>query len=186
MIYDACVLYPAPMRDLLVQLATADPPLFRAKWTDEIHDEWIRNLLNDRTDLTRSQLERTRQLMNISVQDCLVDGYGHLLETIDLPDLKDRHVAAAAIHARADAIVTLNLKDFPESKLKRYNLEAIHPDDFITYQIDLDEAAVVIAAQICRARLKNPTKTADEYLAALHAQSLPKTVVLLRPFSALI
>jgi hypothetical protein len=36
-VYDACVLYPAPLRDLLVQLATTQ--IFQAKWTDLIHDE---------------------------------------------------------------------------------------------------------------------------------------------------
>ncbi len=60
-IYDACVLYPAPLRDLLMHLALTD--LFRAKWTDAIHDEWIRSVLENRPDLTREQLERTRALM---------------------------------------------------------------------------------------------------------------------------
>jgi hypothetical protein len=39
-IYDANVLYPAPLRSLLVYLATTG--LFRARWTEEIHHEWIR------------------------------------------------------------------------------------------------------------------------------------------------
>ena len=42
-LFDACVLYPAPLRDLLMQLALAD--LFQARWTDEIHDEWTRSVL---------------------------------------------------------------------------------------------------------------------------------------------
>jgi len=45
-----------------MHLALTD--LFRAKWTDRIHDEWIRNVLEHRPDLRREQLERTRQLMN--------------------------------------------------------------------------------------------------------------------------
>ncbi len=53
-LYDACVLYPAPLRDLLMQLALTD--LFRARWTNKIHDEWIRNLLKNRLDLTLEQL----------------------------------------------------------------------------------------------------------------------------------
>nr|WP_293862863.1 hypothetical protein [Steroidobacter sp.] len=35
-IYDACVLYPAPLRDLLIRLALTG--LFRAKWSTAIHD----------------------------------------------------------------------------------------------------------------------------------------------------
>lgn len=47
-IYDACVLYPAPLRDLLMHLALTG--LFSAKWTERIHDEWISNLLLARPD----------------------------------------------------------------------------------------------------------------------------------------
>ena len=61
-VYDACVLYPAPLRDFLLQLALAD--LFRACWTNQIHDEWMRNVLANRPDLSENQLRRTRQLMD--------------------------------------------------------------------------------------------------------------------------
>lgn len=95
---DACVLYPAPLRDLLMHLAVAD--LFHAAWTEEIHDEWIRSVLADRPNLSRRQLERTRDLMNVHVRDCLVTGYEHRIKALSLPDPDDRHVLAAAIDAR--------------------------------------------------------------------------------------
>jgi len=171
-VYDACVLYPAPLRDLLMRLALTD--LFRAKWTDAIHEEWISNVLKDRPDLTRPQLERTRDLMNTHVRDCLVEGYEHLVPCIELPDPNDHHVVAAAIHARADAIVN------------PLRLESLHPDDFIRHQIDLDTAAVLVAAQRHRATLRNPPKTAAEYLETLERQSLPKTVAALRGFAGLL
>jgi hypothetical protein len=123
-LYDACVLYPASLRDLLMWLARSG--LFRARWTDAIHDEWIRNLLNDRSDLTAAQLERTRELMNAAVRDCLVTGYGHLIETLTLPDPDDRHVLAAAIQGGASVIVTFNLTDFPAETLQPYGIEAQH------------------------------------------------------------
>lgn len=68
-VYDACVLYPAPLRDLLMRLALSDR--FRARWSDKIHDEWIRNLLKKKPDLDPRALEKTRQLMNDQVRDCL-------------------------------------------------------------------------------------------------------------------
>lgn len=71
-IYDACVLYPAPLRDFLMELALTD--LFKARWTDEIHDEWIRNVLKNRSDLTIEKLTRTKNRMNTAVRDCLVTG----------------------------------------------------------------------------------------------------------------
>ena len=72
-LYDSCVLYPAPLRDLLVRLGGTG--LFRARWTNQIHDEWIRNLLENRTDLSRERLERTRDLMNDNIFDSLVVSY---------------------------------------------------------------------------------------------------------------
>jgi predicted nucleic acid-binding protein len=173
-IYDACVLYPAPLRDFLMQLALTD--LFQAKWTDHIHDEWIRNLLNNRPDLKREQLEKTRRLMNAATRDCLVEGYDALIESIKLPDEDDRHVLAAAIHARAGVIVTFNLKDFPVKALRLYKIDAIHPYDFILRLIEMDSAAVCEAARFHRARLRNPPKSIEEYLLTLSEQGLVKTV----------
>src|SRR5215813_13223617 len=120
-LFDACVLYPAPLRDLLMWLALTG--LFNARWTDQIHDEWIRNVLADRPDLKAEQLERTRLLMNTKVRDCLVTGYDDLIERLTLPDPDDRHVLAAAIRAGADVIVTINLRDFPEPTLAQFSIE---------------------------------------------------------------
>ncbi len=71
-LYDACVLYPAPLRDLPLRLALTD--LYRARWSEAIHEEWIRAVLRNRPDLSRQQLERTSALMNAHVRDALVDG----------------------------------------------------------------------------------------------------------------
>lgn len=71
-VYDACVLYPAPLRDLLMRLAMTD--FYGARWTQQIHEEWMRNVLANRPDLSRAQLERTRELMDCSVRDSLVEG----------------------------------------------------------------------------------------------------------------
>lgn len=182
--YDACVLYPAPLRDFLLELASCS--LFRAKWSNEIHEEWITNVLADRPDLERSKLDRTKMLMDNSILDCLVEGHMDLVPSLKLPDVDDRHVLAAAIHAGADAIVTFNLKDFPQPVCDQYNVEILHPDDFIRYQFDFNNPAVIVSAQRCRARLKNPPKTVDEYLETLAQQRLPKTVSVLAPFSSII
>ncbi len=68
-VLDACVLYPAPLRDLLLRLATTG--LFAAKWTDEIHDEWTRNLVRKRPEI-EEQIKRTRRLMDKAVPDGLL------------------------------------------------------------------------------------------------------------------
>ena len=172
-LFDACALYPAPLRDLLMQLALTD--LFRARWTDAIHDKWTRNVLANRPDLSPEGLARCRRLMDRHVPDCLVTGYESLIPDLLLPDPDDRHVLAAAIHGAAGLIVTFNLGDFPRSVLGRYRIEAIHPDKFIARLFDEDVDAVLLAARLHRASLKRPPKSADQYLATLERCRLPAT-----------
>lgn len=160
--------------------------LYRAKWTDAIHDEWTRNLLKARPDLQPEQLQRTRDLMNAHVRDCLVTGYETLIDAVALPDPHDRHVLAAAIRSGADLIVTLNLKHFPAAALQPYGIEAQHPDDFLASQLDLAPHIVCAAAKRHRASLKNPPKSVEEYLATLAAQGLAQTVSSLQRFAELI
>ena len=105
-VLDACVLYPALLRNILIQLATTE--LFRARWSETIHDEWSRSLLADKPDIALEAIARLRRLMNEAVPDGLVTGHEALIEKLSLPDPSDRHVLAAAIRARASVIVTLN------------------------------------------------------------------------------
>jgi hypothetical protein len=183
-ILDACVLYPAPLRDLLVSLA--ETGLFRGRWTDEIHEEWIRNVLKKRPNVSPAVLNRTRSLMDDAVLDCIVTGYASLIEGLILPDPDDRHVLAAAIVAGADAIVTFNLKDFPEGELSKFGIDALHPDDFVVAQIGINHAAVCAAAKRQRERLRNPPKSVVEFLDSLSIQGLPQTVAALSGYAALI
>lgn len=176
-VYDACVLYPAPLRDFLLYLALTD--LFRPHWSEQIHAEWMRNLLAKRPDLAQTQLERTRYLMDKAVPDCLVTGFENLIDQLQLPDPDDRHVLAAAIHCQASAIITFNLHDFPATSLTPYGIEALHPDDFVQRIAELDTEAVFSAARQQRLALKRPAKTVREFLDTLAAQGLKKTVVLL-------
>ncbi|MGH8710161.1 MAG: PIN domain-containing protein [Burkholderiales bacterium] len=169
-VYDSSVLYPAPLRDLLMWLALAD--LFYAKWTDAIHDEWTRSVLEDRPDLTREKLDRTRQLMNVKVPDALVVGYEPWIERLVLPDVDDRHVLAAAIEAQADVIVTFNLKDFPPPVLNPYQIQAQHPDEFIRDLIEQSSKAVLEAVRNHHDSLQRPPKTKAQYLETLRKQRL--------------
>lgn len=183
-LYDACVLYPAPLRDVLLELALTD--LFRAKWSHLIHEEWIRNLLSNRTDFTRAQLQRTRQLMDSHVRDCLVENFEDLIPSLTLPDADDRHVLAAAIRGRADVIVTYNLKDFPEKELSKYGITAQHPDEFLTHVLDLSPGLVCGALRTVRARLINPPRNVPAYLQTLEQQDLTEFVADIRQYATLL
>ena len=178
--YDASVLYPSELRNLLMHLALTG--LFRAKWSAAVHEEWISALLRRRPDLSRQKLERTRRLMDEHATDALVTGYEPLIEGLELPDPGDRHVLAAAIRGRADVIVTSNLRDFPMGILEPFGIEAQHPDEFVLHLLDLAPGIVAAAARDHRDSLRNPPKTTEEYLNALAAQGLSRTVSALREY----
>ncbi|WP_198972161.1 PIN domain-containing protein [Xylophilus sp. ASV27] len=173
-VFDACVLYPAPLRDFLMWLALSGR--FRARWTALIHDEWVRNLLKNRPDLDPGQVQRTVDLMNKAVPDALVTGHEDLIGDLKLPDPDDRHVLAAAIRCNASVIVTFNERDFPAEALSTFGVEVQHPDEFIDNLFDLDQAAVVAAAQKQRSTLRNPPIDVDRYLEILLKQGLSRTV----------
>lgn len=181
---DANVLYPAPIRDLLMQLAADD--LFRAQWTEMIHDEWINALLRNEPHRNPKALERTRQLMNTATRDALIEGYEQLIDCLVLPDPDDRHVLAAAIVGRCDVIVTQNLEDFPPDVLQPFRIEAQHPDDFLAHHLSLAAGRFCAAVRKVRARLKNPPYQAAEYLAILTRQGLVVTATELQQYVQLI
>lgn len=169
-ILDACVLYPAPLRDLL--LSIAEEGLYKPKWSDQIHKEWVWNLLKNRPDLNENHLTRTVALMNGAFPDALVHNYDFLIPVIELPDLDDRHVVAAAIKSNSDLIVTLNLKDFPMDLMKQYNIDIQDPDTFLNNLYDLNPGKVNKAIYKMRNRLTNPPKTHTEIIETLAKSGL--------------
>jgi hypothetical protein len=124
--------------------------------------------------------------MDRATRDCLVTGYEALVTALALPDPDDRHVLAAAIVGRCDAIVTQNLKDFPPETLAPFGIETQHPDDFFRNQLSLAPGLVCSALRKVRARLKNPPKSVDEYFAILTQQGLVATVADLEQFADLL
>ncbi len=181
---DACVLYPAPVRDLLIRLGRAG--LYRARWTEQINEEWRRNLQKNRPDIPDARLKGLVELVNASVPDSLVTGYKVLVQGLTLPDQDDRHVLAAAIRAGAQVIVTYNLADFPAIELDTYGIEAQHPDTFITHLLDLAPAMVATVVKEQREALRNPPQSAKALLATFELQQLVGTVARLRGMIALL
>ena len=180
-VYDACVLFPAPLRDLLMRVAR--PDLVQAKWTERVLDECFVNLAAYRPELPSERLRRTRELMIQAVRDCMVTGYEPLIDGINLPDPGDRHVLAAAIRANAQAIVTANLKDFPSAALAPYNVEALHPDEFLLGLVDLAPGVMIQVIAEQAAALRNPPHTLAMLLDTLRNNGLARTVARLRELS---
>ena len=175
---DANVLYSAGLRDFLLRLA--DRNVFVPLWSAEIHAEWIRGVLEDRPDLTPDKLERTRIVMDQYFPDAIVTDYENAAIGVDLPDPDDLHVLAAAIHADADIIVTMNLRDFPNDVLAPYALVAQHPDALVRDLFESHRDAVLAATREHRAALQNPPRSINEHLAALQSLGLVETTSALR------
>jgi predicted nucleic acid-binding protein len=177
-VYDANVLYPNTLRDLLIRIAQAG--LVQAKWTSQILDEMLAALGRNRPEIPPGKLDRLRWLMNEAVRDCLVSGYEPLIDGLKLPDPDDRHVLAAAIKARAQVIVTRNLKDFPADALRQWDLEARSPDDFILDQIGIDGRTVAACIyQIAGSRTR-PPQDIEDVLSQLERDGLVEAIAALR------
>lgn len=177
-IYDANVLYPSLLRDLLIRVAQRG--LVQARWTERILDEVFDNITAHRPDLDVTNPARTRQLMNNSIRDVLVDGYERLIEAVSLPDGDDRHVVAAAIRAHAQMIVTTNLRDFPSEELGKWNVEAKHPDDFLVDQFQLDAIALQVIVQQIADDATRPYLTFGDVLNGLERCGITQGTALLR------
>jgi hypothetical protein len=175
---DACVLFSAPLRDLMMRMAIEG--VYTPKWTDLIHQEWINNLSELRPDLSPDRLKRTRILMDTQHPDATIADFESLIPTLQLPDENDRHVLAAAITGECDLIVTFNLKDFPENILSAYGIIAIHPDDFVLDSLQQVPVSTITALKQQQEALRFPPCSMEEMLATLERCGLPKTVELLR------
>jgi predicted nucleic acid-binding protein len=189
-VYDACVLYPLYLRDFLVWLGQPERNRLQARWSHEINEEWKRNLLYNQPNLRRERLDRTSAMMEKFIPNGLVTNYEYLIEELVLPDPNDRHVLAAAIHCKANIIVTRNLRDFPVTTLALYGIEALHPDDFVKklfhLDSDLDENLVITAAIRQRENLVNPRLDVDRYLEVLFKQGLVQTVEILAKYKSIL
>jgi hypothetical protein len=171
-VLDACVLYPAAQRDLFMWLAAGG--VVRAHWTDEIHEEWMRNVERD-YGISRDVLERVRTLMDRAAGDALISGYRRYETRFPKTDAKDRHVAAAALAARKRsgaeqaAIVTWNVKHFDRKELAAVGLVSESPDAFLCRLLAKSPEEVVAAFFRMRDNLRNPPKTTGECVETLAA-----------------
>lgn len=147
--------------------------MFRARWSADVHTEWIAAVVRKRPDLTVEKLQRTRDAMDHAVLDAVVTGYESLFPSLNLPDPDDRHVLAGAIRANASCIITCNLKDFPAAELEKYDLHVVHPDRFLLDLQDLDPNGWADAVRDDFLHYVDPPLTVADYAEALRAAGVP-------------
>jgi predicted nucleic acid-binding protein len=171
-VYDACVLYPFHLRNLLVQCAV--DRLVEARWTDEIHDEWIRSLAANAPATPLGHLIAARDLMNAALPNATVTNYQAYISSVTLPDPDDRHVVAAGVAAGASLIITWNVKDFPVRELARHKLRKQTPDAFLMELYAAVPGLVIEATRKARANLRKSKVSGAEFVGALERQKLKR------------
>lgn len=170
-VLDTNVIFPIEIRDLLFWFAHFE--LFTPKWSKHIFDEWI-NVMK-RKGVSDEEINKRISKAEAAFPDALVTNYEALIDSLDLPDQKDRHVLAAAIKTNANLIVTNNLKDFPLEKLEAYGLSAKSADDFLTDIIDLNHETAVFAFRKMVLHRTNPEMDEFEVLDSLRRNGLEDT-----------
>ncbi|MBN1174337.1 MAG: PIN domain-containing protein [Micromonosporaceae bacterium] len=148
---DACVLFPNYLRDTFLTLAEEE--LFRPAWSAAILAEVRRNVLAKRQ-VNPQAFDRTLEVMNAAFPLAMVHGWEPVVPELELPDLDDRHVLAAAIAGGARSVVTFNLGDFPAASLRPHQVDVVHPDTVLLECLDLAPALVLrgLSRQIGRCR----------------------------------
>lgn len=181
-VIDACSLVSVWRRNLLLTLAEAE--FFRVRWSDEILHETeqaLKKIHEERgSDDPQGRAHRAIANMRRAFPEAGVEDYASLICACeDMPDPNDRHVVAAAIRTQAQAVVTENLRDFPQAILSGFGLEARSADDFIADTIALDEGRAIAAIRQMRERLRKPELGPEELIRALEANSLVETATIL-------
>jgi predicted nucleic acid-binding protein len=175
---DANVLYSVAISDALMEVAATG--IYAAKWSKAIDDEWVRNLAKNKKK-AEADFHTRRDSMHDACPDWEVpeEGWRLIEPCLSLPDVNDRHVLAAAVAGHADSIVTINIKDFPSSILEPLGITALHPDEFLLQQLQLEPLVVLPAFKSMRARLKNPAFTPEKFVDAMERNGLIQTAAFL-------
>lgn len=144
---DACVLAAPTRRALLLEAARAGA--FEPLWSDRIEEEWRRAAGKGRGGVaaTPAALAGEIALANAAFPGARQTGWEALEGPLSLPDWHDRHVLAAALHGRADVIITDNLRDFPRRALAGHGLRAEASDAFLWELAGREEPALRAALQ---------------------------------------
>jgi len=167
--FDTCVLYGARLNDVILRLA--DRGAFRPLWSKDVLEELQRNLIKNGED--RDLVGKRIDTMTEYFADAMVEGYEHLVDGMQC-DPKDRHVLAAAVRANAEVLVTFNLRDFPDHSTKPFEVEVVHPDEFLLDQLDLFPGAVVDVLEQLVSTYDRPPVTMEELLRSLAKAGVPK------------
>jgi predicted nucleic acid-binding protein len=177
---DANVRFPMAVRDTLLRAAEAG--LVQPYWSAWVLEEMRRNLVSQ-GQCSEQQADKLVTLIHRAFPDSTITGYEHL-EPAMKNDPGDRHVAAAALMAHAQVIVTNNLKHFRKEDLPP-SMEAQSADDFLQHLFDLSPRKMLEVLRKQAADKKKPPLTLEQLLDGL-ARSVPGFIKDVRDYLALL
>jgi predicted nucleic acid-binding protein len=159
-VLDACVLYPFTVRDVLLEAAAHG--FYQVYWSETILDEALRNLISDRR-MTEDQAAKLVAVMRRAFPEAQVMDHEALIPSMR-NDEKDRHVAAAAVKAGAQVIVTSNTRDFYDLPS---GIDVQTPDDFLCNLFDLDPPHMMGVLETVARRYRKPPMEIPRIVKAL-------------------
>ena len=170
-VLDACVLVPVTLADTLLRIAERD--LYRPLWSARIVAEAVDAIVEVHPDIRPEQVQRRFVDMDGAFEDASVEGWEDLEDTVTLPDADDRHVVAAAVRGRADAIVTANIRDYPPDVVGPLDIEVIYPDAFLLDQLDLAPRTVLEVLREQAGHTRQPALSPVDLVARLARAGVP-------------
>lgn len=172
MLLDACVLVPIALADTLLRIAERD--LYRPLWSARILTEATDAVSEIHPDIPPEHVRARFAAMDEAFEDARVERWEDIEQTVTLPDPDDRHVVAAAVRGRADAIVTANVRDYPTEVVEPLHIEVIHPDDFLLDQLDLAPRVILDALREQAGHTRRPALTPVDLTARLARAGVPR------------
>ncbi len=162
----------------------AETELYDAYWSDRILDEVVRNRIADGR-ATRTEADNLIDAIANAFNGAAVPQEAiDRLEPAMTSDGKSRHVLAAAVVSRAQAVVTLNLRDFPPTACEPFAVDALHPDAFPLDLLNLGPQQVFEAVERQAAVLRRPPISLDGLLQRLAVTVLHFAAALRRELPA--
>ena len=140
-VLDTCVLFPTVMRAMLLGVAARGH--FTPLWSARILEEWY-HAAAKLGPVGQDQASAEIALLRADWAGAELPPAPGLEARLWLPDVNDIHVLATAVSGSAEAIITLNAKDFPRRELADQGLQRIDPDGF-PYQFWLADQSGVAA-----------------------------------------
>lgn len=155
-------------------LALTEDSIHEIVWSERLLAEWERVIVREGRRSAESAVA-VAQAVRHFFADCEIAAaaYGHLVDDMPGDDPDDRHHAAAAVAAGADALITWNLADFPADDLAERGVRVIDPDSYLCGLYGELPHEVVETVVRLAGEKRNPPVTIADAVARLAKAGLP-------------